>query len=221
MTAGERKLRISSISGVRILYVMATELELTPSLRLRVDPLMTGVGPVEAAADVTAALAALHERGELPDLVVALGSAGSRTLTHAQIYQAETVTYRDMDCTPLGFARGVTPFLDLPAIVPLSPMIPGIPKASLATGASIVSGAAYDRVDADMVDMETYGYVRAAMRFKTPCLSLRGISDGRAEVAGLSDWTETLAEIGEGLCAAVTLLEDALLTGQLQRGREF
>jgi adenosylhomocysteine nucleosidase len=197
---------------------MATDHEYTRSLRQRVRPLITGVGPVEAAVGLTDALARLAAGGRAPDLVVALGSAGSRALDHAAIYQAASVAYRDMDCTPLGFPIGVTPFLDLPAALALGPALPGLASATLASGGSIVSGADYDRIDADMVDMETYAYARAAGRFGAALISLRGISDGRAPLGGLSDWTETLDVIGDGLSDAVARLEELLRANALAIG---
>ena len=62
---------------VSILYVMAADPEYGPHLRARIEPLMTGVGPVEAAVAVTRALAEAKIGHGLPDLVVSLGSAGS------------------------------------------------------------------------------------------------------------------------------------------------
>ena len=63
-----------------ILFAMAAEAEYGPHLRARFAPLMTGVGPVEAAVSLTAALSDLKKNSALPDLVVSLGSAGSRRL---------------------------------------------------------------------------------------------------------------------------------------------
>src|SRR5690606_29801486 len=102
---------VARFGGLAVLFVMATEHEYGPHLKQRIDPLITGVGPVEAAASAGATLAALAHRNALPDLVFTLGSAGSRTLEHAEIYQVKSVAYRDMDCTVLGFERGRTPFL--------------------------------------------------------------------------------------------------------------
>ena len=65
---------------------------------------------------------------------MSLGSAGSRALEQTEIYQAVFVSYRDMDASPLGFEKGVTPFLDLPAIVPLPLRMPGVKEATLSTG---------------------------------------------------------------------------------------
>jgi adenosylhomocysteine nucleosidase len=170
--------------------------------------LITGVGPVEAAAVVSHALAELKARGSLPDIVVSLGSAGSRTLEHARVYRVSQVTYRDMDASALGFPRGETPFLPGSVVLPLADGPVALPSARLATGASVVSGAAYDAIDADMVDMETFAVVRAAARFDLPVLGLRGVSDGRADLSALSHWTDALAEIDLRLAEALDLLHD-------------
>ena len=115
---------VTDVGGLRVLFVMATEQEYGPHLRRMITPLITGVGPVEAAAAVGAVLGALAATGELPALVFSLGSAGSRVLEHAGIYQIASVAYRDMDATALGFEKGVTPFLDEPAVIPISRRIP-------------------------------------------------------------------------------------------------
>lgn len=191
-----------------ILYVMAAQAEYGPHLRARIRPVITGVGPVEAAIAVTRALALAEHNGALPRLVVSLGSAGSRRLEQCGLYQASSVSYRDMDASPLGFAKGQTPFLDLPPVLPLT-TIPGLPAATLSTGANIVSGVAYDGIDAEMVDMETYAVLRACQAFGVPLLALRGISDGAAELAHVNDWTQYLHIIDEKLAAAIDLIEAA------------
>src|SRR6185437_5737628 len=207
---------LTSIGGKLVLFVMAAEAEYGPHLQKLFVPLMTGVGPVEAGVMLGAELGRLKVEGALPDLVVSLGSAGSRTLEQAEIYQAVSVSYRDMDATALGFAKGATPFLDLPVTVPLPLRIPGIPQATLSTGAAIVSGAAYEAVEADMVDMETFAVLRACQLFGLPLIGLRGISDGAAELRHVGDWTEYLHVIDERLARAVNRLSDALSEGVLR-----
>ena len=188
-----------------ILYVMAAPAEYGSHLRARITPLMTGIGPVEAAVSVTRALATADA---LPDLVVSLGSAGSRTLEQCGLYQASSVGYRDMDASALGFAKGLTPLLDLPPVLPLA-TLPGLPTATLSTGANVVSGAAYESIDAEMVDMETYAILRACQTFGVPLLALRGISDGDSELGHLEDWTRYLHIIDEKLAAAIDVIEAA------------
>jgi adenosylhomocysteine nucleosidase len=206
---------LTDIAGKGVLFVMAAEAEYGPHLRRRFVPLMTGVGPVEAGVVLGAELGRRQVLGELPDLVVSLGSAGSRTLEQTGIYQAILVSYRDMDASPLGFEKGRTPFLDLPAIVPLPHVVPGIPPASLSTGAAIVSGAAYGAVEADMVDMETFAVLRACQLFGLPLIALRGISDGADELSHVDDWTQYLHVVDERLAEAVDRLEAALADGSL------
>ncbi|MCK8780397.1 5'-methylthioadenosine/S-adenosylhomocysteine nucleosidase [Rhizobium sp. NTR19] len=201
--------------GRRILFVMAVDAEYGPALRARFTPLMTGVGPAEAAVALSHALTRMQAAGELPDLVVSLGSAGSRVLEQTEVYQASSVSYRDMDASPLGFEKGRTPFLELPAVVPLRLTIPGIPKASLSTGANIVSGAAYDLIDAEMVDMETFAILRCCQMFDIPLIGLRGISDGKEELKHVSDWTEYLHVIDAKLAQAVDRLLEALESGDV------
>ena len=205
-----QRLHLTMFGPLSALCVMAAEAEYGPALRSRITPLITGVGPVEAAVATTAALAQLAAEDRLPDVIISLGSAGSQTLEHGRIYWVDEVSYRDMDATVLGFAPGQTPFLDQPAVLTLASGPAGQPYARLATGGSVVSGEAYDAIDADMVDMETYAVVRAAAKFGVPVMGLRGISDGKADLTGLSDWTDTLAVIDEGLAEALDLLENEL-----------
>ena len=198
--------RIERWGELSVLPVMAAPAEYGEHLQARIAPLMTGIGPVEAAVSLTAALARLDGQGALPDLIVSLGSCGSPGLEHAAVYQASSVSYRDMDASPLGFEKGVTPLLDLPAVLPLPCPIPGVPCARLSTGANVISGAAYGAIDAEMVDMETWALVRAAQAFGVPLIALRGVSDGRAELKALEDWTSTLHHVDENLAAALDAL---------------
>jgi adenosylhomocysteine nucleosidase len=204
---------LTPVAGKKVLFAMAVDAEYGPHLQRLFTPLITGVGPVEAAVSVSATLASLAANKSLPDLVVSLGSAGSRTLEQTEVYQVTSVSYRDMDASPLGFKKGATPFLDLPVTAPLHHRIPGVKEASLSTGANIVSGSAYDGVDADMVEMETFAVLRACQRFELPLIGLRGISDGAAELRHVSDWTEYLHVIDERLALAVEAMGAAIEAG--------
>ena len=197
---------------IPVLFVMAAQAEYGPQLRARITPLITGVGPIEAAVQLTAALGRMEAR---PRLIVSLGSAGSARLQQGQVYQVSAVAWRDMDASALGFDKGRTPFLDLPACVDLSHDIPGLPRASLSTGGNIVSGADYDTIAQDMVDMETFAHLRAADHFGIPLIGLRGISDGAQALRQIEDWTEYLHLVDENLAAALDLLETALIQGAI------
>lgn len=194
---------------IAVLFAMASEPELGPALRARITPLITGVGPVEAAAAVAEALAGLAAIGQKPDLIVLMGSAGSNRLPQAEIFQVASARYRDMDASPLGFEKGVTPFCDMPAELVVAQRLAGIAPATISTGGAIVNGTAYDTIGADMADMETYAVMRSAWRAGVPVITLRGISDGAEPLRRFADWTRYLAEIDEKLAGVVAGLDDA------------
>ena len=198
-------------SGNRhILFVMACAPEYGPHLRTRIRPVMTGVGPIEAAIETTRALQALADAGTPPDLVCSLGSAGSRKCRLGDVYQVASIAWRDIDASPLGFARGTTPFADHPVVVPLRTPIPHLPSASLSTGANVITGDHYAGIEADMVDMESFAVWRACHRFGVEMIGLRGISDGPGDLAGLHGWTELLGHLDQKLAEAVDALAASL-----------
>ncbi|MAP45717.1 MAG: 5'-methylthioadenosine/S-adenosylhomocysteine nucleosidase [Sphingobium sp.] len=197
------------ISGRRVLFVMAVEAEYGPHLRARFTPLMTGVGPIEAGIAMGAALQALAAQAASPDLVVSLGSAGSRRCPLGEIVQVASVSWRDMDASRLGFPKGVTPMTDHPVDIPLLTPL-DLPRARLSTGANVVGGDDYNYIDADMVDMESFAIARACARHGIPLMGLRGISDGPGELDHINSWMELLGLIDERLAQAVDLLPDAL-----------
>ena len=199
-------MRVETIGGRRTAFAMAAAPEYGPALRARIDPLMTGVGPIEAALATGVALARLEAAGELPERLVCLGSAGSRRCRLGEVYQVSSVSWRDIDASLLGFVKGVTPFEDHEVTVPLATPIAGLPSASLSTGADIVGRAGYDAIDADMVDMESFAVWRACRRFGVELIGLRGISDGPGDLEGLSDWTELLELLDARLADALDRL---------------
>lgn len=204
---------LATLAGKQVLFAMAADAEYGPHLKAIFTPLMTGVGPVEASISLTRTLMELQAGGALPDLVVSLGSAGSRRLKRTEVYQVSSVAYRDMDASAFGFEKGVTPFLDLPATVPLPIRIPGVKDASISTGASIIAGAAFDAIGEDMVDMETFACLRACQSFGVPLVGLRGISDGDGDVEHIGDWLEYLHVVDANLADAVQKLEEAIADG--------
>jgi adenosylhomocysteine nucleosidase len=205
---------LTPMGDLAVLFVMATEQEYGEHLKRRIRPVITGVGPVEAAVGTSIALGELERAGRRPDLVVSLGTAGSARLDHAGIYQVSSIAYRDMDASPLGFEKGVTPFTGQPAVIAIPQRIPDVRSASISTGGDIISGKRYDAIDADMVDMETYAVFRSAERLGIPVIGLRGISDGRSDLTGLHDWLEFLHILDEKLAL---VLDD--LKGHIAEGR--
>lgn len=203
---------LKTVGDKKLLYVMAAEPEYGAHLKNCFTPLMTGVGPVEAAISLSNAL---NNLDAMPDCIIGLGSAGSAKLEQAEVYQVSSIAYRDMDASPLGFEKGATPLIDIPAVLELDNQNTGLKKASLSTGASIVSGNAYKIIDADMVDMETFAIQRVCMVHNIPLIGLRGISDGKEELTKLSHWTQYLNIIDEKLALAVEQIEQAIIKQEI------
>ncbi len=67
---------LHDFAGANVLFAMAANQEYGPHLEKLFKPLMIGIGPVEAALNLSAALTELKLVSDLPDLVVTLGSAG-------------------------------------------------------------------------------------------------------------------------------------------------
>lgn len=203
-------MRLKPRKNPEVLFLMATASEYGPHLRKKIAPLIIGIGPVEAAVNTTAHLSALAAADRLPDLVVSLGSAGSRRLKQTEIYQVASIFYRDMDISVLGFEKGCNPLLELPATIDLPCLSSRLPCASLSTGGDMVSDTAYDAISADMVDMETFALWRACQKFAIPLIGLRGISDGDAELRQVSDWKDSLGIIDKKLCQALDEIEASI-----------
>lgn len=189
------------------LYVIAAEQEYGPALRARIEPLIVGIGPIDAAITLASHLRGLADADVLPDRVVSLGSAGSQRRPVGSVWQIAGVSWRDMDATALGFERGVTPFCDQPAMVPLAVPLADVPLATLSTGADVLSGDGYARIDTDLCDMETYAIARTCRRFGVPLAGYRAVSDGPGELSGVSDWTGMLHVVDARLAEVVDLLE--------------
>lgn len=200
---------LTRIAGHNVLFVIAAEAEYGPALRARVDAFLCGIGVVEAAVRVASRLAALRVAGQGPDLVVSLGSAGSARLAQGAVFQVSEVSWRDIDASPLGFAPGEVPLAGLPLSLPL-PAPLDVPQAALSTGSDFVTGAGWDRIAADMVDMETYAIARACRGVDVPLLGWRGVSDGAQVLTRIGEWHEALPLIDRRLAGLVDGLEAVL-----------
>lgn len=204
--------RALEIAGRRILFVMAVAQEYGAHLQSRFEPLLLGVGPIEAGIVMGATLQRLKDAGTLPDLVVSLGSAGSRARPVGEVFQISHVSWRDIDASRLGFTKGVTPFLDHPVAMPLATPIDW-PLATLSTGSDVVGGEGYAAIDADLVDMESFAVLRACQHFGVPMMGLRGVSDGPGELSDMLGWTELLHLLDERLAVAVDRLLETVGSG--------
>ncbi len=201
------------------LVVMAADAEYGAKLKaLSINPLITGVGPVQAAMTLTYALSELsHARPpRRPDVIINIGSAGSATLEQGRVYRVSSSNYRDMDASAFSFPKGQTPFSTYPAVVSAPAFMTDFPAVSCSTGGDVVKDHA--TTGTDMAEMEYYALCVVAMKFGIPLVGFKGISDGKKPLTGqLMDWAALLPLIDENLAGAISLIKSGLAQGGLKR----
>jgi adenosylhomocysteine nucleosidase len=178
-------------------------------LQKRIKPLICGVGPIEAATQLSSYLAS-QDIKDRPDHIMVMGSSGSAKLNTLDIRQISHVTYRDMDASVLGIEKGKTPFASYDAVLELEPLECDLPFASLSTGGAIVTHDNFEALAEDMADMETYALARVALHFKIPLSAIRCVSDGRAPLKGMNDWSDILDKVDEKLAKAWDIYRDSV-----------
>lgn len=209
---------------VRALFLMATDNEYGVDLKSTgIVPVIVGVGPIESAINTTKVLSELKHLGQLPDIIINLGSGGSDCLEQGAVVQASSISYRDMDATGFGFDKGKTPFSELPAKLPISIRVPGIDSVEVSTGAKIISNNnggqnEYNGFQAPVADMEAYAMYSAAAKYNVPFIKIVGISDGLEALTGNArDWEKLLPEIDRKLAQVVLDVQNGLASGDIPR----
>jgi adenosylhomocysteine nucleosidase len=203
--------------GITALVVMASDHEYGAHLKqLGIKPLITGLGPVQAAIALTHTLVTLAHVGRRPDVIINLGSAGSATLKQGAVYRVSHSAYRDMDASAFGFPKGQTPFSPHPPTIEAAPIMPDFPCASCSTGANVVSD--HTLTSADLADMEYSALNDVAMKFGIALIGFKGISDGEKPLSGeLVQWTELLPVIDKNLAEAISSLKAQIAQGKIRK----
>jgi adenosylhomocysteine nucleosidase len=88
--------------------------------------------------------------------------------------------------------------------------------ARLPAGGGIVSREAYNCIDADIVNMEMFGLMRACQCYRIPLLAIRGISDNRGEVTKFSFSTVYLDIIDDKLASGINTVFRSLEDGSVR-----
>jgi len=151
--------------------------------------LYTGVGKVNAAASLARTLAELRCTQMLPPVVINLGTAGSRSIAAHTLVACNRFSQRDMDVSGLGFAPGVTPFDEAPAIIEFPPLFTALPHALCSTADSFATHL--HAIDGDVVDMEAFALARVCMGEGMRFACAKYITDG-ADSDSAAHWQEAL-----------------------------
>ncbi len=174
----------------RLLIVMALPQESRGRLEAAgADVLYTGVGKVNAAAGLARRLAEIRTSGAPLPLVANLGTAGSRKVLAHTLVVCNSFAQRDMDVSGLGFAPGVTPFDDAPAIIEFPPVLPQLTQHICSTADSFATHL--HPVDGDVVDMEAFALARVCLAERARFTSIKYVTDG-ADADSAAHWEAAL-----------------------------
>ncbi|POG11545.1 nucleosidase [Pseudomonas putida] len=167
------------ISLADTLFVFALEAE-AGEVFSEVRTVFTGIGKVNAAIALTRAI-----QQQRPKLIVNLGSAGSQRHGKGEVVCCTRFVQRDMDVTPLGFARYETPLSNIPVLLEHGQAIPGLPVEICGSGDSFEVN--HGDAPYDVVDMEAYVFALIAREEGIPFVCLKYISDDAGSDAA-GDW---------------------------------
>jgi predicted 5'-methylthioadenosine/S-adenosylhomocysteine nucleosidase len=172
-----------------ILLVAATELELCDR-----QGLVCGIGPVEAAAATSRALAQSP-----PDAVLHVGVAGARGLTPGRLVVGTEAFYCDL-VAEVPLVERIEP--DPTLLAAVKSAVPDAIALPIGTSAT-VDGPCGSHPDVRVEAMEGFGVLRACQLAGVPGVELRGISNEIGEgdrsrwrmTRGLDTLRETLPEL--------------------------
>lgn len=174
-----------------LLVVMALEEEEQGLLRAAgADLLITGIGKVNAASQLARRLVSRRLQGQPVTTVLNFGTAGSRRFATGSLVGCHRFVQRDMDVSPLGFARGTTPFdPQWGGELVFAPAFAQLPQGLCGTGDSFDTGA--HALHCEVLDMEAYALAKVCCHEGLPLACAKYISDG-ADHSSASDWSAAL-----------------------------
>ncbi|KMQ69427.1 nucleosidase [Chryseobacterium sp. FH2] len=145
------------------------------------NKLITGIGKVNATLELTKQI---HLKR--PQLIVNLGSAGSKNFNKGEVICCTRFIQRDMDVRGLGFGKYETPLSGIPPLLEYGLLLNGTKEGICGSDDSFETDHCED--DYNVVDMEAYPLALVSMKEKIPFLCLKYISDDAGSDAA-DDWS--------------------------------
>ena len=172
------------------LIVMALPIESQGVFEREAIPVLyTGVGKVNAAHALTRKLADYRHAQRPPPLVINFGTTGSRCFATGMLVACHRFIQRDMDLSALGFAPGVTPFEDIPALLEFPALFSELPNAVCGSGDAFVTGVTTS--PCDVIDMEAYALAKVCLQEQVQFACAKYVTDG-ADHQAADDWQSNL-----------------------------
>lgn len=157
--------------------------------------LYCGLGKVNAGIALTRRLSEYRHANQAMPLVLNFGTAGSNQFKTGNFVSCNSFIQRDMDVSGLGFARGVTPFEEIPSHIAFPTIFRDLPQAVCGSGDSFETQ--HNNVAYTVVDMEAYALAKVCWIEKARFASVKYITDGADQSAG-SDWQSNLHKAADG-----------------------
>ena len=167
---------------MRNIILIALEQE-APNMAKWDNVFFTGVGKVNAG--ITAGRLIEEHK---PETVWNFGTAGGISVSSG-IHEMKNFVQRDMDCTPMGFDEGQTPF-EKGSVISFGDVINDM---CCSTGDNFVNSNSDDWVIADVVEMEAYAIAKACKQADVNFRCFKYVSD-QADGNASKDWHETVAD---------------------------
>ena len=139
-----------------------------------------GLGKINAAINTSTILSKYN-----PKLVINYGSCGGLNKQISGLVEITKFKQHDIDCTPLGFDKGITPYDDIQDIELSSS------GYTCASGDYFVSDGS--AINADVVDMEAYSIAKVCLLNNIEFKCFKFISDS-ADDAAATDWETNCAD---------------------------
>ena len=172
------------------LIVMALPIESQGVFEREAIPVLyTGVGKVNAAHALTRKLADYRHAQRPPPLVINFGTTGSRCFATGMLVACHRFIQRDMDLSALGFAPGVTPFEDIPALLEFPALFSELPNAVCGSGDAFATGVTTS--PCDVIDMEAYALAKVCLQEQVQFACAKYVTDG-ADHQAADDWQSNL-----------------------------
>lgn len=175
------ELFINDIKYSRPLFVFALKAEAGREFN-DCNVIFTGIGKVNATYELTRAIQKYQ-----PDIVINLGTAGGFGLKRGDVVCCNQFVQRDMDVTPLGFEKFVTPFEESSVVLSYGITLDHLKTAVCGTGDCFEIN--HNTNLYNVVDMEAYALAKVCKAENLPFLCLKYISDV-ADDNAVSDWNE-------------------------------
>ena len=182
---------MTSFSKNNTLIVVALEDELPRILVKDWRVIYTGIGKVNAVIETGIAV-----EEEKPDFILNFGTAGSSRENITGLHEVTLFKQRDMDLSPLGFDKGITPFDEIADITL------GREGLSCGTGDNFVNED--QEVVTDLYDMEAYALAKFCLKKQINFYCFKFVSDQANEDAP-KDWKESVSS------GAVVFIESVLM----------